>query len=218
MTTARDNLWRRVYHKSRSVYTSIPDYEDYDARLTADAAAAGWYARSNGGWRKRRLGGLARLPDPGNMLDCGCFLELEWVTPSGEIRGVKPKDGARVPLLWSHSKQAIFILPYMERTACVYPPRATENELAQVWAKGRPAACSSRAAYNRPPMRVAYPAIQVSYLSDKFTHGETIPYIHHFGPQVVAYCSKEPFGASRAPEAIMIRGGRLSLTTHGIDG
>ncbi len=218
MPSARDILWQRVYLKSKDVYTSISDYEDYDARLTADAAAKGWYRRSGGEWRKRALGGVARMPNPGNMLDCGCFLELEYVMPNGEIRGVAPPKGTRIPLLWSHSKQAIFILPYMEKTACVFAPRKVEDGLAQVWAKGRGAACSSRAAYNTPPMRVAYPAIQVSYESDKFTHGNPIPYIHHFGPEVVAFFSKEPFRANRAPEAIMIRGGRLSLTTHGIDG
>ncbi len=65
---------------------------------------------------------------------------------------------------------------------------------------------------------MAYPAIQISYRSDKFTHGSPMNYIHHFGPEVVAYFSQEPFGARRAPEAIMIRGGRLSLHSHGIDG
>ena len=33
-----------------------------------------------------------------------------------------------------------------------------------------------------------------------------------------AYFSKEPFGARRAPGAIMVRGGNLRLTSHGIDG
>jgi hypothetical protein len=66
-------------------------------------------------------------------------------------------------------------------------------------------------------MPVVYPAVQVSYHSDKFTHGSSIPYIHHFGPGVFCYFSHEPFGASRAPD-VMIRGGRLRLTEHGIDG
>jgi len=215
--SARDRLWERVYHTARNVYTPIPGYEDFDARLTADAAANTWYRFQNGAWRKRRLSSVAKMPNPGNTLDCGCLLELEWVTDGGEIRGCKFAEG-KVPMLWSDSQQAIYILPYMERTACVFPPRARENELASVWAKGRPAACSSRVAYNRPPMRFSYPAVQISYKSDKFTHGQRKPYIHHFGQDVVAYFSKEPFGARRAPEAIMIRGGRLSLTTHGIDG
>ncbi len=158
------------------------------------------------------------MPNPGNLLNCGCFLELEFVTADGEIRGCRFAVADGIPMLWSHSKQAIFILPRMRQTACVYPPTRTENQLAQVWAKGRPAACASKASYATPPLRVAYPAIQISYRSDKFTHGNPIPYIHHFGPDVVAYFSKEPFGARRAPDAIMIRGGRLALTEHGIDG
>lgn len=215
----REQLWRRVYHKSIEVYTTIDDYEDHDARLTADAAARGWYANSGWGtWRRRQLRGIGRMPNPGNLLNLGCFIELEYVMPDGEIRGVKYLPSDRVPLFWSHSKQAAYVLPRMKQGACSLPPRRTEDHLARMWAKGRAATCASPVRHGTPPMRTAYPAIQVSYLSDKFTHGDDKPYIHHFGPEVIAYFSSEPFRAGRAPEAFMIRGGRLSLTSHGIDG
>ncbi len=216
---ARDRMWQRVYLKSRELYMPIPEYEDADARLTANAAASGWYRRTPaGGHTQRRHGGLAHMPQPGNMLTCGALLELEWVMPSGEIRGFSFPASDKMPMLWSDSKQAIFVLPFMKRTACVFEPRKRENELAKVWAKGRGAVCASGANYAIPRMPVVYPALQISYQSDKFTHGRQKNYIHHFGPGVLAYFSQEPYGSSRAPQAVMIRGGKLSLTKHGIDG
>lgn len=214
----REQLWRKVYFTARDVYGGIPGYEDYDARLTADAAAAGYFQRDGlFGYKRRRVAGLARMPKPGNMLSLGTFLELEYVMPDGAIRGFKFQLADKIPLMWSHSKQALFVLPQLEEGPCVLPPRQTENDLAQVWAKGRPASCSSRVSIDPRPMPYAHPAVQVSYHSDKFTHGRSIPYIHHFGPGVLCYFSHDPFGASRAPD-VMIRGGRLRLTTHGIDG
>jgi hypothetical protein len=218
--TTRDELWRKTYFAARDVYTSIPGYHDHDARLTADAAAAGWFQRTSllGGYRARRYSGLARMPKPGNLLNLGDFLEVEYVTHEGQIRGIRYQRSDHVPLFWSHSKQALFVLPTLEEGPCDMPPRRTENELAQVWAQGRPASCSSRIKGMRQlPMPAVFPAIQVSYHSDKFTHGRSMQYIHHFGSGVLCYFSHDPFGSSRAPD-IMIRGGRLRLTTHGIDG
>lgn len=219
--SARDQLWHRVYNTARDVYTSIPGYNDWDARLTANAAAEGWYKSTPNGYRKRVFRGLSLMPSHGDTFDLQSFTELEYVTDQGEIRGVSfdPKDG--VSLRWSDSKQALYILPRVKESACVYPPRKNEDRLSRIWAQGRPAKCSSRTLVKNPPMRVAYPAIQVSYRSDKFglgDDGKPISYIHHHEPGVVVYFSEEPFGARRAPEAIMIRGGKLRLTSHGIDG
>lgn len=218
---AREQMFRKVYHKAREVYGRIPGYEDHDARLTADAAADGWFARDGflgiGGYRKRSFRGLARMPAPGNLLNLGDFTELEWVTSAGVIQGISFAVSDHVPLLWSHKLQALFIVPGTEIGPCELPPRRTEDYLARVWAKGRPAACSSKARIEPGPLRFVAPGIQVSYSSDKFTHGVAKPYIHHFGTGVLCYFSHDPIGSSRAPD-VMIRGGRLRLTEHGIDG
>ena len=229
--STRDQMWDRVYNTSRDVYTDIPGYGDSDARLTADAATAGWYVRSGGDWRRRRLSGLRNLPAPGNMLFLGCFLDLEYVTSDGEIQGCGFETSDCVPLLWSDDLQALIVLPFAKDGKCIHPPRTREDQLARVWAKGRPAACSLKSAYSRPPMHTVYPAVQVSYSSDKFSWGKNTDYIHHHergrekllrfsgpGRGPCAYFSKEPFRARRAPEAIMVRGGKLRLTSHGIDG
>jgi hypothetical protein len=218
--TTRDELWRKVYLASREIYTEIPGYHDHDARLTADAAAAGWFHRPSllSSYRPRRYSGLARMPKPGNLLELGDFLEVEYVTSAGQIRGIRFQLSDHVPLYWSHTRQALFMLPTLKEGPCDMPPTRTENHLAQVWAKGRPAACSAKFSPPRQlPMPAVYPAIQISYHSDKFTHGKSIQYIHHFGSGVLCYFSHDPFGSNRAPD-VMIRGGRLRLTTHGIDG
>jgi hypothetical protein len=215
---SRDEMWTRVYSTARDVYTTIDGYEDYDARLTADAAVAGWYRRVGlFTHERRRLGGLSRMPPTGNLLNLGDFTELEWVTPSGQIRGIKFAIGDHVPLMWSHRRQALFILPSMSQGPCNLPPQRTENALAQMWAKGRPAPCSAKFTHTPKPLPVVYPAIEISYYSDKFTHGKPMDYIHHFGPGVLCYFSHEPYGSRRAPD-VMIRGGRLRLASHGIDG
>lgn len=216
--SAREKMWRRTYASAMDVYGSIDGYDDHDARLTADAAARGWYSGSWGSFRKRNYRPVAKMPAPGNLLNLGQFLQLEYAQPDGEIRGIAFDAADNVPLWWSDKLQACFVLPGMKQGPCNLPPRKTENRLAKVWAKGRPASCSAVVSPPRPPLRALYPSIQVSYRSDKFSHGQPMLYIHHFGPDVISHFSHEPHRSTRAPVAIMIRGGRLSLTTHGIDG
>lgn len=212
---SRDEIWDRVFESAKAVYTSIPDYGERDAMLTADAAADGWFS---GGLfrarRRRRMQGLARTPDPGNLLDLGCFIELEWVTCDGKIHGLRIVK-EKIPLLWSDRLQALFVFPDAKRGQCSHPPRKREQELRRVWTKGgQSAACASKMRHPRPPLPYVYPAIQVSYRSNKF--GSVVNYIHHHEAGVRAYFSDPP--TQRRPRAIMLRGGRLSLTPHGIDG
>jgi hypothetical protein len=213
----RDELWERVYDASLAAYTSIPDYEARDAALTADAAAKGWYSGGGlfgGKHRRKSLRGLAKLPDPGDMLDLGCFLELEWCTCAGKLEGVRI-TGEKVPLLWSDRLQALFVFPDSKRGACSYPARPREAKLRQVWTRGgQTAKCAQKVKFPRPAMPIVYPGIQVSYRSNKF--GSTTNYIHHHEAGVRVYFSDPP--TKRRPRAIMIRGGKLSLTPHGIHG
>lgn len=218
MNASAQNLWDRVYDYAATTYTQIPKYYDADARLTANAAVRGWYS----GGRLRRLTGLARTPKFGNLLNLtpytrGGFESLEIVDPTGTIAMVAFQN-ERHDLLWSKRLQAAFVFPAMTIGACSYPPRPTEDTLARMWAKGRPARCSARASLSSlPPLPFASVGIQVTYRSDKFTHGRMKRYIHHFGPGVRIYFSDAP-DASRPPRVIMIRGGALRLTKHGIDG
>ncbi len=221
---SRDALWQEVYEVSRSEYTEISNYEDYDARLTADAAAAGWYSKSGwmSPWRKKTIRGLPRCPSPGNLLNLtsngGTFLSVEFVDAKGKILTDAVEDGEKMALLWSDTQQALYIFPNTPLAKCEYPPTIAEARLNKVWAQGRAAKCSSFQKWPNPSLPEAAPGICVSYRSDKFKkngrHTE-IDYIHHFGPGVVVYRARCRNGS---PEAIVIKGGKLRLTEHGIDG
>ena len=217
----RTELWDRVYSTSMDVYSQIPDFGDRDARLTADIAGDNWYrsgALGNNA-RRRQLRGLSQMPAPGDLLRLGAFLEVEWVLPNGEIRGARFHPGDGVDALWSDTLQAVIVVPHARLGPCTLPPTRREAQLLAIWARGRAARCSLRATYNLAPLPIVYPAIQLSYRSDKFSPGEPKNYIHHIDSRgVLAYFSSEPYGASRAPQAIMIRGGKLRLTPHGIAG
>jgi len=219
---ARSTMWDRVYTTCDEVYSPISGWTDYDSRLTADIAADNWYASGplGGNPRRRQYQGLAIMPPPGDMLPLGDFLQLEWVLPDGEIRGMNIDYRDHVPLYWSDDLQALFLLPYATTGACVYPPKPRESKLLAVWARGRRASCSAPTQYHRPPMPVVMPGIQVSYRSDKFgRRGEFKNYVHHFDSRgVLCHFSSQPFNALRAPQATMIRGGKLRLTEHGIAG
>ena len=219
----RDALWQEVYEVSRTEYTEIPGYEDYDAQLTANAAAAGWYSRSSwlGSWRKNTVRGLLRCPSPGNLLNLtpngGTFLSVEFVDAKGKVwtDGVEGRE--TTALLWSDDQQALYIFPNMELKKCEYPPTVREARLMEVWAEGRPATCSSHYKWPNPSLPHAAPGICVSYRSDKFTHGRPRNYIHHTEEGVKTYFARPPRGKS-APTAIMIRGGKLRLTPDGLEG
>lgn len=221
-TNPRSELWDRVYDVCTESYRSIRGFEDYDSRVTADIAADNWYASGpmGGNPRLRRFGPLAMMPDPGDMLPLGDFMQLEWVLADGTIHGMNIDYRDHIPLYWSDDLQALFILPYARTGACVHPPRPREARLLAVWARGRAATCSAPTQYSRPPLPVVAPGVQVSYRSDKFgKRGEFKNYIHHFDSRgVLCRFSSQPFNARRAPEATMIRGGDLRLTTHGIAG
>lgn len=223
--TTREQMWRRVYEYSRAEYTRIPGYDDRDAAATADAACGSWFARSGlifRNHRMRRLVGISKTPDPGNTLDLtpngGHFVGVDVVDAQGRIHNFSFDRSDDVVLLWSADRKALFAFPNLERGACVYPPTPRENHLSKVWAKGRPAKCSSKARYPAPALRWVLPAIQTSYRSDKFGKvGQMQDYIHHHEANVMCYCSSNP-NRRKAPDVMMIRGGRLRLTSHGIDG
>lgn len=193
-------------------YTQIPGYGRRDSERTADAALAGWWTPS---YRRRIHRGSARMPNPGNLLNIGCFLDVDVVTPDGDIVVHSFSRADRVPLYWSENLRACFILPKMRLSECRYRPTSREDRLARIWAKGRPATCARIGRGAQGPLPKEVPALAISYLSDKFTHGRPIEYIHHLGPGVTCSFSASSRGA---PRAIMVRGGNLHLTEYGLEG
>jgi hypothetical protein len=223
--SARDALWQEAYEVAADEWgpqapRPLRGYDLRDAEKTAEAAAQGWYHGAAGAYRKRRLGGLARMPKPGTLLNLtpnqGYAIGLTCVESNGAIRTDSWTPTDQVPLLWSDDLQALFIMPALDRGPCRNPAPIREDRLARMWAKGRGARCAGMARYPSPPLPFVFPCLQTSYASDKFTHGRLRHYIHHHEPGVRAYCSHDP--RRREPAVIMIRGGKLRLTSHGIDG
>ena len=230
MAVTPEHMWDSVYDfASRTwVRARVPlrGYDDRDARSTADTAVAGYFTGGPvRGYRRRPIRALSRMPRPGTMLNLtprGGYVEgLDAVRRDVTILRIKWSRADDVPALWSKRLQAVLILPTMRQGLCNLPVPVAENELAKVWQKGRPATCAAPATYPSPPMPYVLPILQTSYVSDKFTPKTLTRYIHHHEPggtrgPVLVYFSSDPRRGQ--PVAIMIRGGKLRLTSHGIDG
>jgi len=211
-TAAESRLWKKIYEYSLDEYGDIKGYDDEDARKTAAVAVNGWYG-SNG--RLRTFKGLKQMPDPGNTFNCGNVLGVHWVDRGGAVGQDNFDDSDGVALLWSDDLQACFIVPTLPASVCNGLPTPREDRLARRWARGRGAACSRRGVFPECAMPYVFPGLAVAYESDKFRHGRSETFIHHFGPGVRCYIARNYHGA---PHAIMLRGGKLKLTTHGLAG
>lgn len=212
-------LWAHVFNTSEDYWRELPDYHEDDARLTANAAVHGWWKRDRSGWHKRRLPGLRRLPDPGNLFNCGTFIDVTAVHPDGDFDVSEFGRGDKVPLWWSEDLKACLIMPYLQVSACIYEPTAREDRISKVWAKGRPGRCAQIVQGPQPPLPQQLPGLAIAYWSDKFasTRGDMTHYIHHFENDVYVYYAR-PLPGRTAPAAILVRGGKLRLTEHGLAG
>lgn len=204
--------WLRVYEASQR-YLAIDGYEDADARLTADKVVDDLYPR--GISMPRRLGFPIDIPDPGtNNIILGTMLEVHtW--ERGAIRVYRYLPGAAPPLLWSKKLKACYAYPGRHLPPPEYRPSVAPAaaRLYRTWHSNKSPHGASR--YNFYAFRTRPPesAIAITYRSDKFDEdGIMTDYIHHFERGVYAYMTPE----SR-PRGFFIRGGRLVLTSAGLD-
>lgn len=215
----RRKLWDEVYETSRDSYErTINGYEEQDARKTATAAVRGWFPS--------RPKGLRRAPDPqprrtiAAPINIGEFISFHIVHCDGRIENFGFSEGDHVPLYWSEHLKACLVYPYLTPGECARLPTLQENTIARRWARGRPANCARPVTLPSPPMPRAFPGIAITYDSDKFpgNNGKHTwqRYIHHFGPGVVCYFARST--GRKAPTAMMARGGKLRLETHGLVG
>lgn len=215
-----ESLWRKVYAKSRQLWVDkLDEYYDEDAKLTANVAVVGWWSHANGNWSRRRHHAIGPMPDPGATFVCGDFYSLDTVDVFGNIvtHALSPEPGEKRPkLLWSQDLKACFVFPHMRQEACSLPVPPREQRLVRMWNKGRSATCASPADYPSVKMGIPMPGISISYRSDKFSHGTPKDYIHHFEGDVMVSFSEA--SVAGVPRAIMVRGGKLRVTEHGIDG
>jgi hypothetical protein len=217
MSAGADAMWRRVYATASSMWVgNLDDYYDVDAKLTANAAVVGWWSSRRGVWSRRIHHPFGAMPAPGPMFELGEFFGIDTVNARGEIEthSMTPGAGEKRPqLFWSSDLQACFVFPFMPQNSCTLPAPAREARLVKMWNAGRPARCASPATYPSASLGRPTPGISISYRSDKFSHGKKMDYIHHFEGDVMVYVSGET-----VPRAIMVRGGRLHVASHGIAG
>lgn len=153
----------------------------------------------------------ARFPDPGDLAAIGVFIEVDVVQADGTILACGFKQSDRIPMLWSPSLRAVFVYPGVKDFTCDTKPTPQLRRVIRTWTRGRQGArCASERTMPRPAIVTKWPAIAVTYFSTKF--GSPKRYIHHHDPGVWASRS-----AGKSP-CIMIRGGRLRLTSDGLAG
>lgn len=205
--------WWRLYDTASRVYTQIPQYYVEDAIATASVGARAWYR----GGRLRPMPRLSHFPDPGDLVTLGTFIEIDAARQNGKIEAIGFGDSDGIPLWWSKKLSACFVYPFLRGSACKLPPNAAERRLVRTWTDGNyRAACAAEGQIPRPRCVEVLPALAVTYLSTKFSRtGEIVRYVHHHEDNVHVYLGPSVGGA---PQAIMLRGGRLRLTTHGLDG
>lgn len=186
------------------------------AGKVAEAATSGWY---RDGVPKVALPGIT-APKPGKLRELGEFLRLDIARGPWDPGIEKIEPDKALPLWWSDSMQALFILENLKEGPCVLPPTDDDHAFARMWARGKPARCRSKSKAVIPTLRYAVPALAIDYMSDKFEtddggHPKVTHYCHHHDPGVVAYMDR-PY--DKSPTVIMLRGGRLRVTAAGIAG
>lgn len=167
------------------------------------------------------LANPAELPRPrGQVTYLGTMLELQHFLPDrSEVRHSWSTRSAP-HLFWSERDRALYSFPGVS-----LPRRFSRNvsgaklagEAYKRWTGLNP---SRRRTTRAPASRVAAagPATYILYRSDKWPEqGETvrrpINYVHPFDAGVVAFV-----GPGRVPTAFMVKGGKLRLTTGGLEG
>lgn len=136
---------------------------------------------------------------------------LDVVVDAGEHYLVRP--GGATDLLWTEDQKAIvwwpgrhFELGELEATTKRHRKAARVFERWSVWE----ATQMGRSTASGAERFERYPAVTIGYHSDKF--GKPQNYEHDFGRGVLVY---RPIGT---PGPWVVRGGRLRITAHGIEG
>ena len=147
------------------------------------------------------------------LVELGRFLDLRVDAPEGEtiVKAVEP-------LLWSEPARALVVFAGYDlgRAQAIEPRESTAEHVYSRWARGRAPSREREPMISLPeaPWLELGRALTIGYRSDKFhARGKAQDYEHRFGRRVVAAsCSQ----GKRS--VLVIRGGSLRLTPHGIEG
>jgi hypothetical protein len=206
--------WNRARDVSEAIYTDVEDWRKEDDRILASRVIADEYV---GGRARRSLGSPTVLPNPGpSTIALGTMLEMHvWDAKRQTIVVHKYTPRYAPPLIWSQKHRACYAIP--GKPLPVPTIRATAlpsaYRLFRKWNDGKYPKGASKYVIPRLPLDAPQIAIAICYWSDKFhDDGDYHAYIHHFEKGVMCYTTP-----GRVPKAFFVRGGRLTLTPHGLD-
>jgi len=208
LTKQQGNLWESMYEQASFLYG-----QEWGSHVANKVHCDLWTSTG----RRRAPPRTGVLPHPGNMISLGFFVDVNYLDPrTGRIlvRSYRLPD-----CLWSERLRAVLVFPRMKIPSATVEAKRLPAELAlyRKWHDGKqPKDGASEVAFNAPRFSKVFPVIAETYRSDKFDDvNDYVDYIHH-----------NDTGSSGAPgpmvyfadgdECIMIRGGRLRLTSRGL--
>jgi len=197
-----------------------------------ELAAGGYWGKEGATWpahvatkvgddlwtRAGRVRSLPRpglMPPPGDMISIGFAVDAQYFDPRASmIRTVKfqlPK------CLWSERLRAVIVFTDLQIPPATIDPYSLPDLLAlyRKWHDGKmPKNGGSKVSYEAPLFTSVYPCIAETYRSDKFDKDyEYVDYVHHNDPGAAGQHGPLLYAG---PTCVMIRGGRLALTSGGL--
>ncbi len=204
LTDEQLRVWRKNYAKAKKMYGQRW------ASHVADTLNQTMWLPSGA---RRRMPSPGRLPFLGDIFHIGYLLDVNYYDGST----IRTKVYPLVDLWWSKSKKAAVAFPRMRfstptRDAEEFPSLLREY---RKWHDGKPPKAGvGRFRYEDWPFVSVYPCVAESYRSDKFERDyEYVDWIHHHHRGRGR--SAQPM-VHFGPNCVMIRGGRLELTSGGL--
>ena len=167
--------------------------------------------------RPRALPRPGLMPAPGDMIAIGFFVEAHY----WDGRRIA-KLSMRLPVcLWSDHLRAVVVFRRMQIPEATYAAKTAPQLLAlyRKWHDGKdPKAGWANMTFEAPRFSRVFPCVDEVYRSDKFDDDfKYTDYVHHHDKGVLMAGGRGPGPMLFVgPEAIMIRGGRLALTSRGL--
>lgn len=162
----------------------------------------------------------ARLPDPGDLALLGTTLEIKVENDATGQEEVHAFNAPGPNLYWSPALRAVLIFPkkhvrwvgHLGPDPELFTSAGVEKsaKLFQRWAARDPVEIG-KLMISDYKMKPYGRAKHIVYRSDKWHPGRTEDYIHDFGPKV-----RMAVAPGKPPAAIMVAGGRLTVTERGL--
>lgn len=215
LTQAQRQQWERNYEQSEAVAAS-GYWGDEGFRWPAHVANKIHRDLWTESGRRRALPGPTILPDPGDMIGIGFAVDVQYYDCAR--RTIKTLKFPRLPVcLWSKRLQAVVIFRRMAIPEATIPAASMPEMLSlfRSWHEGKmPKSGGSNLRYEAPRFGAVYSCVAETYRSDKFDeYYEYVDYVHHNETGSRGQAGPLLYLGS---DCVMIRGGRLALTSRGL--